>query len=273
MLRSRSKFGAPHTQIESDAERTVRLSKKRAALRLLFDLIAVGVIEDASPVISSLAEVMNDDLGGSGFKVKTDAPTSPVGDMPAERVALPNLAVVCGIAKHVTSDPLLLPLQAVSGTCDFQNDVHASICDAFRDADHPRTRITSILNEAVQAQLRSLLVEYFASCTAALLESYRALMGTCRACGESFLDCPSPTHQLSVVSWGWICATSGIERANQRAIQSKGELSDDSIAAYEKSKKAHDRLLSGAATIAEALGREVFAHTCFCAAFPLAFSC
>ena len=216
MLRSRSKFGAPHTQIESDAERTVRLSKKRAALRLLFDLIAVGVIEDASPVISSLAEVMNDDLGGSGFKVKTDAPTSPVGDMPAERVALPNLAVVCGIAKHVTSDPLLLPLQA-AGTYDFQNDVHASTSDDVRDADRPRTRISSILNEAVQARLRSLLAEYFASCTAALLESYRELMGTCRACWRVFFGLPVANPSVERC-----CMRLGMRDVRHRTRQSAG---------------------------------------------------
>ena len=49
------KLGAPTVPPESDSERSARLGRKRSALRLLYELVGVGVLSDATPVILNLA--------------------------------------------------------------------------------------------------------------------------------------------------------------------------------------------------------------------------
>ena len=48
-----------------------------------------------------------------------------------------------------------------------------------------------------------------------------------------------------------------LEKSNQRVLSVKGELSDEATAAYDRAKRAHERLASGCTMLAEALLREV----------------
>ena len=85
------KPGAPPVAAETDAERSARLFRKRATLRLLFELVAVGAL-DAAPVLSCFEEVIREDLPPN---------------LRAE-IVMPNLAVVASLSKHLLKDPLLI---------------------------------------------------------------------------------------------------------------------------------------------------------------------
>ena len=48
-----------------------------------------------------------------------------------------------------------------------------------------------------------------------------------------------------------------VAKANQKVLGAKGELSDEAAAAYDRARKLHERLFTGAQQLAELLGEDV----------------
>ena len=194
---------APPTPHEADAERTARVVRKRATMRLLFELLAVGVLSDASAVLTALSDVAAEDLPAAAKRGQGEKDRPKV-----DCSIMPNLAVISSVATHVSMDPLLL---TATSTGEGEAGVSRSGCAAC------------VLSQGEQFRLRSVLCAYFEGACAALLDGYR---------------------ELRV-----------IEKANQKALKVKGELTDEQAAAYDRVKKAHERLVSGCTTLGEAIGR------------------
>ena len=203
-----AKPGAPPTVPESDSQRSSRLTKKRVSLRLIFELLALGVFTDASQALTCLVAVVKEE----------GLPSSDVTPTP-----MPNLAVLSSVAKAVLADPLLAS-PAVRTAAAAAKD---GASGAAASGDVSEAAATSagpcMLSEAEQRKLLTITNDYF--------------MATCKAVQEGY------AHLRNV------------ERANQRALLAKGDLTDEAAAAYERAKKAHERLMGGCSTLAEALLR------------------
>ncbi|KAL1518668.1 hypothetical protein AB1Y20_002956 [Prymnesium parvum] len=173
---------------ESDADRTARLVRKRALLRLAFDLLTAGVLTQPAPVLKLLHAVCAEDA----------ATADPIH---------PHLSIVSAVAKHICYDPLLLRRPAAE--------------EAAAGGEPPPE---PVLGAAEQSALLELLREYTAAATKTLHSTHAQLLR--------------------------------LERSNQKALLHKGELSEESLAAYERVHKLHDKLVSGVGALCEALGEE-----------------
>ena len=207
----------PGADQETDSERAARLFRRRATLIVLFELLAVGVIEEASQVLSCLQDVVNEDL------VPTEAHCRV---RKHDAFAMPNIVVVSSLAKHICSDPLMLPPVAAAKPCIPGAREGAAPVDtdgeSAHGADVDSETHRCALDEAEQLALRELLERYFQECC---------------TCVQSAFD---TFHEM--------------ERLNQRTLSSRGELTDGQTAKYDRAKENFERLSCGCATLAKALG-------------------
>ena len=214
-----AKPGAPPPAPEPDAERTLRLTRRRSSLRLLFDLIAVGVLGDAKPTLDCLDATAREDSGSGGSGGGSG------GGGGGGVMAMANLAVVSHVAKAVCTDPLLMRCGSGGGSAESADaaDAAADAADAAAPpADADGGAPSAALSAAEEERLRGTLARYYGAACSALDDGYTLLRS--------------------------------VERANQKALAAKGELSDEASAAYDKARRAHERLIGGCATLADALG-------------------
>ena len=159
--------GAPPTPPEPDADRSARLARKRSSLRLLFELVAVGVFTDSARVVGCLVEVVIED------------------GVPMAEPPMPNLAVVSSVAKAVLIDPLLVSPATRAA---------AAAASRTADAGSAGEAVACALTPTEQRKLVTTVLEYFKTSCAALQQGWTALRA--------------------------------IEKANQRALHIKGDLSE-----------------------------------------------
>ena len=212
-----AKPGAPPATPESDSERSARLAKKRVALRLLFELLAVGLFQEASPALTCLAAVVKEE----GLPSSDPTPTP-----------MPNIAVLSSLAKAVAADPLLISPAVRAATAEAAATGTTAVA-ASEGAEEAAGGgggeggggggSSPAMSESEQRRLLAILTDYFGAACKALQDGYSHLRN--------------------------------VEKANQRALSVKGDLTDEAAAAYERAKRGHERLLGGCSTLSEALLR------------------
>ncbi|KAL3931924.1 MAG: hypothetical protein SGPRY_000918 [Prymnesium sp.] len=133
----------------------------------------------------------------------------------------PHLSIVSALAKYICNDPLAIsPLrgQRSEGGEEGGEEGRGDV------GDDESVAVTPVLSSVEQAAVLKILRDYSGAVAKSLHATHAQLLR--------------------------------IERANQKVLANKGELSEESLAAYERVLKLHDKLVSGVGALCEALHDE-----------------
>ena len=179
-------------------------------------------------VIDCVATVIDDDL--SKWGMAHDATELGEG-------ALPNLSVVASVAKHVALDPLL---SSQDGLRAPRGDASA-VCNSaatLRGKGIDHGSVACALNQNALARLSSLLNTYFDAVCNVLLAAHRQL-STIEKANQNVRSTKN-FRVRSVLSTTVACQ-------RWQLLRRKGELSDDAAGAYDRARRAHERIFNGCA--------------------------
>ena len=149
-----------------------------------------------------------------------------------ELIPMANLAVISSVAKAIAIDPFLLapqntkPSARTIGGEGGPGDREVEGGDGGGiQVSAAGNQVASVLTKSERARMLKLLNAYTDAGFEALQASYSVMRS--------------------------------IEKANQRALQARGELSDEATLAYDRAKRTHERLQGGCNTLADVLAREM----------------
>eukprot|EP00879_Flechtneria_rotunda_P030238 GHRR01032845.1.p1 GENE.GHRR01032845.1~~GHRR01032845.1.p1 ORF type:complete len:618 (+),score=302.18 GHRR01032845.1:303-2156(+) len=200
--------------------------RQRAALRLLPELLAAGIVTDPAPMMAAIKHLVSS-LDFNKDRESALQSATLLGGFVKTAASL----LLGGTPEGAAAAAAALPLpEEVLDAQDFSG-LPADVAAAAKDLQQQQKELEEEANQRYQLprEQRQLLIKMldraFDACSAALSEAHKALIL--------------------------------MDRDNERAFATKGDLPEGAAAEYESSRKAYEALHRATAAMADALGKNL----------------